>query len=285
MKNKNTSKKKLIFILFSVTLVLLLVVLGYLLIYYYQNTQTNERANSLDTAIVYKTNNDYSNNVLLQYEPVNNNLLLHIPEPKLSDTIKLSDGYYFNTGIFSENYMFLDMTYDEYILFLENLFPEYTSKDINQFFLYGNWSNEDYQIIRNEISQRILDENPFTEMYVCKDIAKKIYSGEFDNFQNFVNNCLIEKDNNLDLEKYYSFLDSLSEKYGYDVIRYTAVEISDVEEYPHLLDEEYLLYTSYYRDCIDQYKLYSPSLRDSVVYVLNQFIEQGLLEERCEKIK
>lgn len=135
MKNK-----KIVFICVAV-----LIVIGVL--YFYKNNITDIKsvngggAASLAPSIIYKTKNDYSNNISVNFK---DNKIVGFPGP--------SDAINQRPGILANGYLFKKMTGN---VFLSTTFDEFISVgDKGDWFKFINVDN-------------IIDRDPFTEMYSC----------------------------------------------------------------------------------------------------------------------
>lgn len=108
----------------------------------YQSTTSSGMASALAPVIIYKTKNDYSNNIRVCY---NNGEITCFPGPTdviHQRPIKLEDGYFLNK--MSGNAI-LNVTIDELI----------------------NYGDDWFNLIKKE---NIIDYKPFTEMYSCPSV-------------------------------------------------------------------------------------------------------------------
>ncbi len=279
-------QKKSIFIFLLIILICLLVYV-FLGPFLYHTTQ-DVGMSPLDAMMIYKTNNDYHDNVFIYYEVINEEeYLLHIPYVHDTLSVRLLDDYYFNYGFYSENHFVLDMTHDEYRLFVQDSFPQYTPEEIDQGIWLQNLSFDEYRAFANRLSARIIDRDPFTEMRVCKNLPRTLNIERIEFYHNFINNCLIERGVNFDVDEYNAFLEELSIEYGYDVTKPVIRPLVDnYDPMPHELDERYIYYSSHYSECRAEYHSQEQApLEDQLINRINLFIEQGLLEDNCERIR
>lgn len=281
--------------MFFVVVTLLLIVIGIFVVGQtkYHNANYESRASIYDSVLIYKTNNDYFDNVVMYYEQVNDRVIYHIPHFQNiiinNNNHRLNNDFVYNPTMYSycKNYVFLDMTHQEYFEFILDYFgDEFSIEDIQHNIFSSNLNTEQYNHIINNLSQRIIDEDAFTTMYVCKNIPSIVNQENLNKYELFINNCLSEKNIDLDLQRYNDFLNNLSVQYGYNVREPIIQELhDDLEKLPHQEDEQYIYYSNAFNDCVNQYRQNTPTGVESYINKINYYIENNLLDRNCEQIR
>lgn len=210
---------------------------------------------------IYKTKGDYSNLVPVTYSEEINRIVSAPAEIDDFYIETLSKGYIFNPYIYDYDIVFLNVTIEKYFNLIEN-------------------ENEN---LIGYLSSRILDKEPFTELYNCGPYSKIISFERYKEHEvNFINSCLLEKGYEMDYSDY---------KILKDILYVQPDETTELEIIPIKVNESANL-TSEEREflgvvdnCKSEYKK-DYSIHRNLLFIekLNKIINDEKLEKVCQKI-
>ncbi len=268
---------KKIYLIIIFIILLLLTSFVVFQIYYQQTNPISTRMTSLDAMYIYKTNNNYLDNVFLRYEEIDGQTIYNVDARRYSDIVQLSNGFVFDPQIYDDSVHVLDLTIDEYEDVILSFFDyKYTSEQLNNsnFNFFSNISNEEYDSLNNIFKELVIDKDPFTEMYVCENIPAKVNQQITIVYEEYMTECLKEKNVDLttiDSEKVFTSIGNMSET------QYEGPYSNEVEE----CRQQYIKTNRLIKPGSSEWSEYYYLL---YIEELNNIIESGRLDVDCERV-